>query len=106
MFIRPESLGDVMLVPPGLLGSITDLTLSPSPSPVRPAVFLLRLSTSPSASCSFLQSRVPLKSVLNLRRYNLERTLELLEKVRFIPSGTAVRGNAGRLGGRGGLAAW
>ena len=32
-----------------------------------------------------MQSRVPLKSVLNLRSYNLERTLELLDQVNLPP---------------------
>lgn len=49
---------------------LCDLSISLSLLP-----FALRLGT-------FLQqSRVPLKSVLNLRSYNLERTLELLEQV-------------------------
>lgn len=33
-----------------------------------------------------VQSRVPLKSILNLRSYNLERTLELLDQVNRPPS--------------------
>ena len=34
---------------------------------------------------TLMQSRVPLKSVLNLRSYNLERTLELLDQVNLPP---------------------
>lgn len=52
--------------------------------------YRLRLSCLPypyppgTTSFSIAQSRVPLQSVLNLKSYNLERTLELLEQVRVV----------------------
>lgn len=83
--LAPGACG-VSRCPPGmyllcLLGSITSHLTPPPPGPLLSPLVCRHLS--PSAAC-LLQSRVPLKSVLNLRRYNLERTLELLEKVRYL----------------------
>lgn len=61
---------------------MTPTHVTPSPLFTTSLFFCLFSPHSRFSLGAFLhQSRVPLKSVLNLRSYNLERTLELLEQV-------------------------